>query len=100
VISITVKKVTLTDSPTTEEWRNALIEYLPLIHNYGYTYTLNGNQLTVTDLTCNANNSIDDLLNEDKKSISTQKVLFKLWENQKNSDILKDLIETLRYGSS
>jgi hypothetical protein len=51
--------ITLSDSPTTEEWRNALIEYLPLIHNYGYTYTLNGNQLTVTDLTCNANNSID-----------------------------------------
>jgi hypothetical protein len=51
--------VTLTDSPTTEQWRNALIEYLPLIYNYGYTYDLNGNQLTFTDLTCNANNSID-----------------------------------------
>jgi hypothetical protein len=32
---------------------------LPLIYSYGYTYDLNGNQLTVTDLTCNANNSID-----------------------------------------
>jgi hypothetical protein len=51
--------VTLTDSPTPEQWRNALIEYLPLIYNYGYTYDLNGNQLTVTDLTCNTNNSID-----------------------------------------
>jgi hypothetical protein len=51
--------ITLSDSPTPEQWRNALIEYLPLIYNYGYTYDLNGNQLTVTDLTCNANNSID-----------------------------------------
>jgi hypothetical protein len=48
-----------TDTPTNMAWRNALIEYLPNIYNYGYTYFLNGNTLTITSLTCTPNNLKD-----------------------------------------
>ena len=41
-----------TDVPTNRTWRNAVIEYLPEIYDYGYTYFLNGNILTITNLTC------------------------------------------------
>jgi len=40
------------DVPTNTEWRNALIDYLPTLYNYGYTYFLNGNELTITNLNC------------------------------------------------
>jgi hypothetical protein len=40
------------DVPTNSEWRNALIDYLPTLYNYGYTYFLNGNELTITNLNC------------------------------------------------
>lgn len=40
------------DVPTNTQWRNALIAYLPELYNYGYTYYLNGNTLTVTNLSC------------------------------------------------
>lgn len=40
-----------TDVPTNTDWRDALIQYLPLIENYGFTYFLNGNVLTITSLT-------------------------------------------------
>ena len=42
----------LNDVPLDSQWRNALITYLPEIYNYGYTYFLNGNRLTITNLTC------------------------------------------------
>ena len=47
------------DVPTNMAWRNALIEYLPNIYDYGYTYFLNGNTLTITSLTCTPNNLKD-----------------------------------------
>lgn len=46
----------LTDVPTNVAWRNALIQYLPLIYDYGFTYFLNGNNLTITNMTCTPRN--------------------------------------------
>jgi hypothetical protein len=46
----------LTDVPTNSQWRNALINYLPNMYEYGYTYFLNGNTLTITNLTCQPQN--------------------------------------------
>jgi hypothetical protein len=40
------------DVPTNSQWRNALIDYLPILYNYGYTYFLNGNEITITNLNC------------------------------------------------
>jgi len=40
------------DVPTNKLWRDSLIEYLPNLYDYGYTYFLNGNELTITSLTC------------------------------------------------
>ena len=40
------------DVPTNAEWRTALIDYLPILYDYGYTYFLNGNTLTITNLGC------------------------------------------------
>ena len=40
------------DVPTNQMWRNALIQYLPNLYDYGYTYFLNGTNLTITSLTC------------------------------------------------
>ena len=42
----------MTDVPLDLQWRTALITYLPEIYDYGYTYFLNGNKLTITNLTC------------------------------------------------
>jgi hypothetical protein len=42
----------LTDVPLNNQWRNALINYLPTLYDYGYTYYLNGNKLTITNLNC------------------------------------------------
>lgn len=46
----------LTDVPTNQRWRNALIEYLPEVFDYGFTYFLNGNNLTITNMTCTPRN--------------------------------------------
>jgi hypothetical protein len=46
----------LTDVPTNAAWRNALILYLPNLYDYGFTYFLNGNTLTITNLTCTERN--------------------------------------------
>jgi hypothetical protein len=46
----------LTDVPTNTMWRNALILYLPQLYNYGFTFLLNGNLLTITSLTCTETN--------------------------------------------
>jgi hypothetical protein len=48
-----------TDVPTNTMWRNALIQYLPNLYDYGYTYFLNGNLLTITSLTCEPRNLKD-----------------------------------------
>jgi len=48
-----------TDAPTNTMWRNALIQYLPNLYDYGYTYFLNGNLLTITSLTCEPRNLKD-----------------------------------------
>lgn len=46
----------LNDVPTNRMWRNALIQYLPKLYDYGFTYFLNGNVLTITNLTCSERN--------------------------------------------
>ena len=45
-----------TDVPTNTMWRNALIQYLPNLYDFGYTYFLNGNLLTIKSLTCESRN--------------------------------------------
>jgi hypothetical protein len=42
----------ISDVPTPTQWRLALINYLPQLINYGYTYSLNRNILTITNLSC------------------------------------------------
>jgi hypothetical protein len=49
----------ISDVPTNTQWRNALINYLPELYNYGYTYYLNGNTLTITNLACLTQNIVD-----------------------------------------
>lgn len=49
----------MSDVPTNTQWRNALINYLPQLYNYGYTYYLNGNTLTITNLSCLTQNIVD-----------------------------------------
>ena len=49
----------ISDVPTNTQWRNALINYLPQLYNYGYTYYLNGNTLTITNLACLTQSVID-----------------------------------------
>jgi hypothetical protein len=44
-----------TDVPTNTMWRNSLIESLPALYSYGFTYFLNGNTLTITSLSCGDN---------------------------------------------
>jgi len=51
----------LNDVPTNTLWRNALIQYLPQLYDYGFTYFLNGNFLTITSLTCTERNLNDTL---------------------------------------
>jgi hypothetical protein len=45
-----------TDVPTNRQWRNALIDTLPSLYDYGFTYFLNGNNLRITTLTCEPRN--------------------------------------------
>jgi len=42
----------INDVPTNIQWRTALINYLPMLYDYGFTYFLNGNMLTISSLTC------------------------------------------------
>ena len=51
----------LSDVPSNSAWRNALIQYLPQLYNFGFTYFLNGNFLTITNLTCSERN-MEELL--------------------------------------
>jgi hypothetical protein len=41
-----------TDVPTPLQWRLSLVEYLPQLINYGYSYILEGNTLTINGLSC------------------------------------------------
>jgi hypothetical protein len=45
-----------TDVPTLAMWRESLNQYLPLLYNYGFTFFINGNELTITSLTCTQKN--------------------------------------------
>ena len=40
------------DAPSEELWRLKLIEYLPELYNYGYTYNLSGQNLTISNMSC------------------------------------------------
>lgn len=46
----------ISDVPTNALWRNTLITYLPNLYTYGFTYTLNGNLLTITSMTLEPRN--------------------------------------------
>jgi hypothetical protein len=52
----------MTDVPLDTQWRNALINYLPELYDYGYTYFLNGNTLTITNLTCTPQNMTETVV--------------------------------------
>lgn len=39
-----------------------------------------------------------DLFKADKKTIDTQKVVFKIWENRNNIDVVKELADLLGYA--
>ena len=41
-----------TDVPTNSNWRNALIEDLPTLYDFGFTYFLNGNNLSISSAAC------------------------------------------------
>jgi hypothetical protein len=38
-----------------------------------------------------------DLFKPDKKTVDTQKVIFKIWENRNHIDVVKELADLLRY---
>lgn len=42
----------INDAPTTFLWRTTLIDNLYKLYQYGFTYTLNANKLTITNLGC------------------------------------------------
>ena len=50
-----------TDVPTLQMWRIALFDNLLLLYDYGFTYDIEGNTLTIQSLTCTERN-IDELL--------------------------------------
>lgn len=52
----------MTDVPLDSQWRNALINYLPELYDYGYTYYLNGNTLTITNLACTPQNMTETVV--------------------------------------
>jgi hypothetical protein len=48
----------INDVPSAFLWRQTLIDNLNNLYQYGYTYTLNGNLLTITNLSCVTENSL------------------------------------------
>ena len=48
----------INDVPSAFLWRQTLIDNLNNLYQYGYTYTLNGNLLTITNLNCVTENSL------------------------------------------
>ena len=51
----------INDVPTALLWRQTLINNLNNLYQYGYTYTLNGNFLTITNLNCVLENSLQEV---------------------------------------
>jgi hypothetical protein len=51
----------INDVPTSLLWRQTLIDNLNNLYQYGYTYTLNGNFLTITNLNCVLENSLQNV---------------------------------------
>ena len=51
----------IADAPSTQLWRQTLIDNLYLLYQYGYTYTLNGNNLTITNLKTVSNNVVESV---------------------------------------
>ena len=49
----------MSDVPTSSQWKNALLNYLPQLYNYGYTFNLPSNTLTITNLSCLTQNIVD-----------------------------------------
>ena len=45
------------DTPTTRQWRTALVDTLPQLYDYGFTFFLNGNFLTISSMTCEPRNN-------------------------------------------
>lgn len=43
------------DIPTAADWKNALLQYLPQLYNYGYTFFINGNNISFVNLTSSPN---------------------------------------------
>jgi len=43
------------DVPSTNDWRNALLQYLPQLYNYGYTFFINGNNIRISNMTSTPN---------------------------------------------
>lgn len=42
-----------TDVPTTTDWKNALLQYLPLLNNYGYNFFILGDEISIQSTTSN-----------------------------------------------
>jgi hypothetical protein len=51
----------INDAPTNFMWRTTLIDNLYKLFQYGFTYTLNGNKLTITNLSCATQNLQDSV---------------------------------------
>ena len=51
----------ISDAPTDYLWRTTLINNLYKVYQYGYTYTLNGNKLTITNLRSVSNNTSEEV---------------------------------------
>ena len=51
----------INDTPSAFLWRQTLIDNLNNLYQYGYTYTLNGNFLTITNLNCVLENSLQEV---------------------------------------
>ena len=51
----------INDAPTNFMWRTTLIDNLYKLFQYGFTYTINGNKLTITNLSCATQNLQDSV---------------------------------------
>ena len=51
----------ISDVPSAFLWRQTLIDNLNNLYQYGYTYTLNGSFLTITNLSCVDQNSLQEV---------------------------------------
>ena len=51
----------ISDAPSDYLWRTTLINNLYKVYQYGYTYTLNGNKLTITNLRSVSENTLEQV---------------------------------------